>query len=228
MIHLDRVSRWYVTPSGRKHVLRDVTVTIPKGVNVGIFGLNGSGKSTLLRLLGGTDQPDRGRITIDGSISWPLGLGTGFQGSMTGLDNTRFVCGIHGLDPRTTDRVCAFVEDFSELGKDFRLPARHYSSGMKSRLTFSMSIAFDFDWYLIDEITAVGDEVFRKKSAQVLRAKRGRCNWLMVSHNVVDLMQETDIGILVDGGDVQIFTDSRAALLAYQALIKQRTSVEHG
>ncbi len=223
MIVLHDVWRWYNTDHGRKHILKDVSTIIPAGVNVGIFGLNGSGKTTLLRLLGGTDHPDRGSITSKGSISWPLGLGTGFQGSMTGKDNTRFVCRIHGLDPRTTEKVCAFVEDFSELGKDFLLPAKHYSSGMKSRLTFAISIAFDFDWYLIDEVTAVGDEVFRRKSHQALRAKRNRCHWIMVSHNIDQLMRDSDIGILVHQGTIRVFPDSQSALTAYQAVVQSAT-----
>ncbi len=215
MIVLESVCRWYSTRFGRKHVLRDVSLVFPAGRNVGICGRNGAGKSTLIRLIAGSDRPDRGRIRVRGSVSWPLGLTGGVQGSMTGRENTRFVCWVHGLSGPVVREVETYVQEFAELGRDFDLPVKTYSAGMRSRLTFGISMAFDFDWYLLDEVGAPGDQRFKEKSTAALNAKLGRSNFIQVSQNIHQLARQVDTIALVDNGQVQVFERPAEAIPAF-------------
>jgi len=171
MFEVRNITKSYYTPRGRRYVFRDISFSIPPDRNIGLIGKNGSGKSTLMRLLGGADTPDRGKIVTNKSVSWPVGLTGGFQGSMSGKDNVKFVCRVYGaVGPRMSE-VLQYVRDFSDLGKWFDEPVRSYSSGMRSRLAFGLSMAFDFDYYLIDEVMSVGDSHFKKKSNQVFAKK---------------------------------------------------------
>ena len=142
MIEFRGVSKAYRSRVGVKTILGGADFVLPRGRSVGILGVNGSGKSTLLRLIAGTEAPDAGRIRRHARLSWPLGFAAGFNGSLTGAENTRFVSRIYGAEPR---RVRDFVEDFSELGAYLHMPVRTYSSGMKARLAFALSMAIDFD-----------------------------------------------------------------------------------
>jgi capsular polysaccharide transport system ATP-binding protein len=219
MITLDHLTRWYPTKLGRKYVLRDVSLKIEGGVNVGVCGRNGAGKSTLMRLLAGTDQPDLGNVKIRGSVSWPLGLTGGVQGSLSGRENTRFVCWVHGLTHAQVRAVEAFVLDFSELGRDYDLPVKNYSSGMRSRLTFGISMAFDFDYYLFDEVNAPGDARFKRKSDAALKNKKGRSNYVLVSQNIDQLLRETQVILVVNQGSVHRFDDKDAARAAFKQVM---------
>ena len=216
MISMRNVTKYYPTPKGRKYILQDVSVDFPPKTNIGILGRNGMGKSTLLRLLGGVDFPNKGRIDVAGRISWPMGLGGGMQGSLSGRDNAKFVCRIYGDSEREVERKINFIHDFSELEAYFDMPVNTYSSGMKSRLTFAMSMAFDFDIYLMDEITAVGDKQFREKSRAALQEKKEKANFIKVSHNMRELERECDIGIFVENGELKIFDDISDAIKLYQ------------
>jgi capsular polysaccharide transport system ATP-binding protein len=217
MIHLDNVTKSYPTKLGRQYVIRNVTCTLPSSRNIAILGRNGAGKSTLLKLLGGIDFPDRGEISTNKRISWPLGLSSGFQGSMTGRENCRFVCRIHGQN--NFREMEDFVQDFSELGVKFDLPIKTLSSGQKARIAFGMSMAFDFDIYLLDEITSVGDPAFRKKASALLDEKRQIANIIMVSHAPVQLRQfECNLGIIVNEGHLTVYDDIEEAFAIYQEL----------
>ena len=215
MISLVDVSKYYSTPKGRKYILKDVSVQFPPGKNVGILGRNGMGKSTLLRLLGGIDFPNTGDIHVDGRISWPMGLGGGMQGSLTGRDNARFVCRIFGDNEREVERKIKFIHEFSELGDYFDMPVKTYSSGMRARLTFATSMAFDFDIYLIDELTAVGDKRFKEKSKEALNEKKDKASFIKVSHNMNELRQECEVGIYLSEGKMHVFDDINEAIAAY-------------
>jgi capsular polysaccharide transport system ATP-binding protein len=215
MISLEGVSKYYPTPKGRKYILQDVSVEFPPNKNIGILGRNGMGKSTLLRLLGGIDFPNSGRIQINGRISWPMGLAGGLQGSLTGRDNARFVCRIFGDSEREVDRKIGFIHEFSELDDYFDMPVKTYSSGMKARLTFATSMAFDFDIYLIDELTAVGDRRFKEKSKQALQEKKDRASFIKVSHNMQELKQECEVGIYLENGKMHVYDDIEQAVAAY-------------
>jgi capsular polysaccharide transport system ATP-binding protein len=187
MIHFNRVSKKYITHGIHKTVLDDVTITFEKGETIGILGRNGAGKSTLLRLASGTEAPSTGQIERNGSISWPLGAG-GLQGSLTGRQNTSFITRLYGHSGSIKD-ICAYVQEFAEIGDYFDVPIKQYSSGMKARLAFAISMAFKFDFVIVDELTAVGDHVFKKKSAEAFRSLHGKAGILFVSHSLQQIQE---------------------------------------
>jgi capsular polysaccharide transport system ATP-binding protein len=197
MIRLSGVNKFYPTRSGSVHVLRDVDLTVAIGERVGILGRNGAGKSTLIRLMSGAEFPTTGQVERHMSVSWPLAFGGAFQGTLTGLDNLRFICRIYGVDPQ--DKV-GFVEQFSELGLYLREPVKSYSSGMRARLAFAISMVIDFDCFLIDEIIAVGDARFHEKCNEELFVKRGDRAMIIVSHDAHYIRQHcTRAAVLKNG-----------------------------
>ena len=199
MIAVDGLYKRYHGPFGGDWVLKDVNFSIPRGISVGLVGRNGAGKSTLLRLLGGMDTPDKGRIVQNCQVSWPIGLGGGFQGSMTGRQNVKFVARIHGGEARIA-QIIDFVQDFAEIGKAFDQPVKTYSSGMRSRLAFGLSLAFDFDVYLSDEATSVGDASFKAKATAAFRERIGSASLIMVSHSTGILKDLCQAGIWLHQG----------------------------
>ena len=180
MIRMERINKSYPTRSGPVHVLRDVNLTVRPGERVGILGRNGAGKSTLIRLMSGAELPTSGSVRRGMSVSWPLAFGGAFQGSLTGYDNLRFICRIYGVDP---ENKIGFVEDFSELGLYLREPVKTYSSGMRARLAFAISMVIEFDCFLIDEIVSVGDARFHEKCHHELFERRGDRAMIIVSHD---------------------------------------------
>jgi capsular polysaccharide transport system ATP-binding protein len=215
MIELQSVTKYYPTPKGRKYVFRDLTFRFPPGSSIGVLGPNGAGKSTMLRMLGGIEAPNRGRIVTDELISWPVGLSGGFQGSLTGRDNVQFVCRMYGLEPGAMRERVAYVEDFAEIGEAFDRPVKGYSSGMRSRLAFGLSMAFEFDYYLIDEVMAVGDPAFKRKSQAVFKERLERSKMILVSHNVADIRSLCDVVVLVRNGAATLYEDIEAGIAAY-------------
>lgn len=216
MITVQDVHKRYRTPHGPgKWVLQGVNFQIPPKLNVGLIGANGAGKSTLLRIISGVDEPTHGRVTRDCSISWPMGFGGGLQGSLTGRQNAKFVCRIHGHEDHLSERL-AFVQAFSELREAFDDPVKSYSSGMKSRLQFALSLAFDFDVYISDEVTAAGDAAFRKKAATAFRELADRSSLIMVSHGEGTLRQFCQAGIWIHAGQAHWFDRIDEALKAYK------------
>ncbi|WP_066457047.1 ABC transporter ATP-binding protein [Castellaniella caeni] len=200
----------------RYRVFENLSFTIPEGRNVAILGRNGSGKSTLLRLLGGIDVPDRGRIITDKRISWPVGLSGGFQGSLTGRENVKFVARVQGARGPALRRIVDYVESFAEIGDYFDEPVKTYSSGMRGRVAFGLSLAFDFDYYLIDEAMSVGDAHFKKKAKDALKEKIGKSNILLVSHSMSDVSSLCDYVLLVRDGNVTFFDGVKSGIGAYQ------------
>lgn len=215
MIELQAVTKYYPTPQGRKYVFRDLTFRFPPGASIGVLGPNGAGKSTLLRMLGGIETPNHGRIVADELISWPVGLSGGFQGSLSGRDNVQFVCRMLGLTGAAMRDRMAYVHDFAEIGEAFDRPVKGYSSGMRSRLAFGLSMAFDFDYYLIDEVMAVGDPAFKRKSQEVFKQRLQHAKVILVSHNVADIRSLCDVVVLVRGGEAVLFEDVEAGIAAY-------------
>ncbi len=216
MIRLQNLTKSYRTPVGRHFVFRDLDVTLPEGKSVGLIGRNGAGKSTLLRVVGGIDKPDSGRVVSAKSISWPVALGSGFQYSLTGRENVKFVCRLYA-DKADIPGKIAFVQKFAEVGEYFDMPVKTYSSGMRSRLAFGLSMAFDFDYYLMDEVTAVGDPRFQRKCAELIRQKREKANFLMASHNLANIKKHCDVALVFGRGGVSLYDDINEAIEVYQS-----------
>jgi len=220
MIELKNVTKFYKTKKGKKFILKDVSFTIPPKVNIGILGRNGAGKSTFMRMLGGIDFPNQGTIVSDNSFSWPLALSGGFIGNMTGRDNVKFVCRLYSKTDEETKEIVNKVEEFCELGEYFDMPIKKYSSGMKSRVSFGLSLSFDFDYILIDETLAVGDKKFREKSKEALKKKIEKCNIILVSHQMKTLKDMCDVGILLHNNKLTYFEDIKDAIDAYNEINK--------
>jgi capsular polysaccharide transport system ATP-binding protein len=215
VIRLEGVTKYYPTLQGRKYVLRDVSLDLPSDVNIGIIGRNGAGKTTLMRLLGRIDYPNRGRVITDLKVSWPMGLAGGMQGTLTGRDNATFVCRVYGVSASDIRRKITYIHEFSELEEYFDMPVKSYSSGMRARLTFAMSMAFEFDLYLIDELTAVGDQRFKQKSREELEARKARANYIMASHNMKELLRGCEAGMFVHDGQLHYYGSMADAVAAY-------------
>ena len=217
MFELRNITKSYLTPKGRRHVFRDLSLKIPAGKNIGLIGRNGAGKSTLMRLLGGADVPDSGTIVTDKSISWPVGLTGGFQGSMTGRENIKFVSRVYGAEGDVMRQKVAYVQDFAEIGNWIDEPVKTYSSGMRSRLAFGLSMAFDFDYYLIDEVMSVGDAQFKRKCADVFHERLQKSKVVLVSHSMPEIKKLCDVVLLVRDGGIQIYDDVAEGIKAYRA-----------
>lgn len=195
-------------------VLEDINLRIPRGVSVGLLGRNGAGKSTLLRLIAGMDAPDRGEIRRHCRVSWPIGLAGGFQGSMSGRQNVKFVARVHG-GRHNVNHIIQKVEDFAELGDAFDEPIKTYSSGMRARLNFGLSLAFDFDIYLSDEATSVGDRAFKAKATKAFKDKVGQASLIMVSHGEGILKELCQAGVYLKDGRAVWYDDINDAIAAY-------------
>jgi capsular polysaccharide transport system ATP-binding protein len=216
MIVVEDVHKRYQTDHGPgKWVLQGVTFTIPRNLSVGLIGANGAGKSTLLRIIGGVDHPNKGRVERQCRVSWPMGFGGGLQGSLTGRQNAKFVCRIHGHESDIPDRL-AFIQDFAEIGDAFDEPVKTYSSGMKSRLQFGLSLAFDFDVYISDEVTSTGDAAFKNKAAAAFKKLADHASLIMVSHGESTLRQFCTAGIWIHDGKAHWFDQVDDALKAYK------------
>ncbi|WP_407822116.1 ABC transporter ATP-binding protein [Sphingomonas arvum] len=201
--------------AGRKHVLRGLNLAIGKGQRIGFLGRNGAGKTTMIKLIGGVELPTSGKITRQMTVSWPLGFGGGFQGSLTGYDNARFIARIYGHDYR---ELKDFVEDFSELGAQLKMPVKTYSSGMRARLAFALSLAIEFDCYLIDEVIMVGDHNFYEKCHYELFEKRRDRSLIFASHSA-DLVREFCNGAaIIHEGKATMYEDVGQALERYNQL----------
>lgn len=195
MIKIENLTKSYRTPTGRHYVFKDLNIEIPSGKSVAFIGRNGAGKSTLLRMIGGIDRPESGKIITNKTISWPVGLAGGFQGSLTGRENVKFVARLYAKQEELKEKI-EFVEEFAELGKYFDMPIKTYSSGMRSRLGFGLSMAFKFDYYIVDEVTAVGDARFKEKCAQLFKERHKESSFLMVSHSLNSLKEFCDVAIV--------------------------------
>lgn len=218
MIRFENLSKGFFVGGERKPVIDNLNLTLPTGKSLALLGRNGAGKSTLINIIAGIQPPDTGRVVSDGTISWPVSFGGSFHPELTGAQNVRFVARIYGVD---TDSLIAFVQDFAELGKHFHMPVRTYSAGMKSRLTFGTSMGIRFDTYLVDEATAVGDASFRDKSRRVFRDRMLASSAILVSHNLNELRDFCDAGILLDRGKLHYFDDLEDAIKQHEDLMRR-------
>ena len=221
MIKLENATKYYKTQNENKYILKNANLEIPSNLNVGILGKNGSGKSTFLKMLAGIDFPTSGKITSNKSFSWVMGLAQGLQPMMTGRQNVKFICRIYGKNNNEIRNIVNYVKDFSELDDYFDMPIELYSSGMRSRLAFSLSLGFSFDYLIIDEILSVGDAGFKKKSKAELKNKMEDCNILIVSHSMNTLRELCDAGILIDSGNITYFKHIEDAINVYEQINKK-------
>jgi capsular polysaccharide transport system ATP-binding protein len=209
MIEFRNLSKVFILRGQRKVVLDNVNLVFPTGRSVGLLGRNGAGKSTLLKMIAGTMDPTRGEIVSTGTISWPVGFAGSFHGDLTGAQNARFIARIYGVDG---DELVDFVARFAGLGAHFDLPFRSYSSGMKSRLAFGVSMAVPFDTYLVDEVTSVGDAAFRKKSTELFSARMEHAGAVVVSHGMGQIRAMCDAAAVLENGQLQYYEDVEEAI----------------
>ena len=215
MIEFRNVSKAYKIKNDKNIILDNVSFKFPESKNIGVLGVNGAGKSTLLRLIAGSEYADSGKIIRKGRYSWPLGFAGSFHAQLTGIENLRFACRIYGCDIKY---VTEFVKDFSELGKYIDEPIKTYSSGMRSRLAFALSMAIDFEVYLVDEIMGVGDTGFKKKCRAAFEKKRENSSIIMVSHSMDTIRDYSDVAFLLTGESLEIHDDVEHAIDLYNKL----------
>ncbi len=215
MITCENLRKSYPLGRGQKHALREVNFSIKKGERIGFLGRNGAGKSTLLKLIGGVELPTSGRIVRQMSVSWPLAFSGGFQGSLTGYDNARFIARIYGKEYA---QIRDFVEDFAEIGRYMGMPVKTYSAGMKARLAFGLSLAIEFDCYLIDEVIAVGDHRFQEKCRRELFEKRADRALILASHGADLVRTYCHRAMVMADGQGVMHDDIDQALEAYNKL----------
>ncbi|WP_386685093.1 ABC transporter ATP-binding protein [Loktanella sp. R86503] len=216
MIVFRDLTKSFVVRGVRKVVVNNLNMTLSSGQSLALLGRNGAGKSTLLQMIAGTLRPDSGDILSDGTISWPVGFRGAFHRDLTGAQNTRFIARIYGVD---SDRLRIFVEDFAEIGAYFHMPVRSYSSGMRSRLAFGISMGIKFDTYLVDEVTAVGDASFKRKSRAVFRERVKDSSAILVSHDMKQVREFCEAGILLHDGHLKYYEDLDEAIAHHQALL---------
>ena len=209
MIEFRNLTKRFFIRGQRKVVADNINLVFPAGRSVGLLGRNGAGKSTLLKMIAGTMDPTEGEIISHGTMSWPVGFAGSFHSELTGAQNARFIARIYGVD---TDEMIDFVRDFANLGGHFNLPFRTYSSGMKSRLAFGISMAVPFDTYLVDEVTSVGDAAFRKKSGEVFRARMEHAGAVVVSHGMGQIREMCDAGAVLESGHLYYYDDVNEAI----------------
>jgi len=212
MIQFINLTKTFTMDRVSKTVAKNVNLTIPSRTSVALLGRNGAGKSTLLKMIAGTQSPTAGEIRITGSVSWPVGFAGSFHPDLSGAQNCRYVARLYGVD---SDELVAFTADFSELGKHFNLPIRTYSSGMTSRLAFGVSMGISFDTYLVDEVTAVGDASFRKKSNDLFLERMRSSGSIVVNHSVGVIRQLCNAAIVLEDGELSYFEDIEEAIAVH-------------
>lgn len=215
MIDVRNIRKSYKTGHGRREILKGVSFTIAKGERIALLGRNGAGKSTLIKQIGGVELPDSGRILRSMTNSWPIGFNGGFQGSLTGYDNARFIARIYG---KNYSEMRDFVAEFTELGGALKQEVKTYSSGMRARLAFALSLAIEFDCYLIDEVILVGDNNFQRKCHAELFQKRADRAMIIASHDMGTVQQLCNRALLLRNGEAEIFDDVAAAADIYDTL----------
>ncbi len=217
MIRLEKITKTYRTHAGKHTVFRDLDLEIATSAGVAFLGRNGAGKTTLVNIIGGAEPPDSGRMVTDASISWPVGLAGGFQPSLTAKENVKFVARLYS-EKQDIPRIVDFVREFAEIEEYFDMPIRTYSSGMRSRVSFGLSMAFDFDYYLIDEVTAVGDPHFRQKCTTALLEKRDKkAGFIVVSHQMDIVRKFCTSAVVLTHNGARHYPDLEEAIKAYQS-----------
>jgi capsular polysaccharide transport system ATP-binding protein len=217
MIHLVDLEKSFLSSQGRHVVLHRTNLSIPSDMRIGVLGMNGAGKSTLLNMIAGSEPPTAGRVYRECRCSWPLGFAGSFQPNLTGIENILFAARVYGVDG---DDAVAFASEFAELGEYINMPVRTYSAGMKARLAFGLSLAIDFDIYLVDEITAVGDRRFQEKCRKAFAERTSKSGLCFVSHNEANIRALCDIALVLHNGYLVPFEDLESALEYYGSIMR--------
>ena len=215
MIRLVNLNKRYRTRAGVRVVLDNVSAVFPSGKSIGILGLNGAGKSTLIRILGDAEPADSGRVYSEGRVSWPLGFSGGFQSNLTARENSRFVARIYGED---THYIEEFTYEFSELGGYFDVPLKNYSAGMRGRFAFSVSLACNFDYYLVDEALETGDARYREKFRKAFEERKANASVILVSHNEETIRRNCDMAAILQDGRLVLYDNIKEAMQNYKIL----------
>lgn len=216
MIRFEHLCKGFWVRGTYRPIISDLTMALPPGRAFGLLGRNGAGKSTLLQIIAGTMQPSSGRVVREGRVSWPIGGANSFHRDLTGLQNTRFLARVYGVD---SDALVAFVEDFAAIGQHFHMPLRSYSSGMRSRLAFGVAMGIPFDTYLVDEVTAVGDARFKRKSRTFFRARMAGAGAIMVSHTMSEMRSYCDSGLVLNEGALEYYDAIEDAIARHEELM---------
>jgi capsular polysaccharide transport system ATP-binding protein len=209
MIELQNITKAYYFKGQPKYIARNISAVFPTASRVGIMGRNGAGKTTLMAIIAGSLNPDSGRVRMTGSVSWPIGLQGCVHPDLTGVQNVKFIARVYGVD---TEELIDFVQDFAELGQHFNQPVRTYSSGMRGRLTFGMSMGIRFDTYLLDEVSAVGDAGFKKKSRMLFDERMSNAGVLMVTHSQTMMRSMCTSGAVLENGHLTLYDDVDEAI----------------
>lgn len=212
MIELRNVTKFFRTEAQKKVILDRVSFAFEPGYSYGLLGVNGAGKSTTLRLISGAQLPNSGLIKRRARVSWPLGFASGFHAGLSGRENLKFVARAYGANTR---HVIDFVADFAELGDYLDSPVKTYSSGMSARLAFGLSMAIEFDCYLVDEITAVGDARFKQRCEDIFAKRRAKADLIVVSHSMETIKMFCDRGIVLVDGRMLYFENVENAIEMY-------------
>ncbi len=219
MIKLENISKSYKLKNKNYVVFNNLNLIINDGESVALLGRNGAGKSTLLRIIGGIEQPDKGNVYKNCNISWPVAMGGVFQGSLSGRENVTFACKMfYGDNKYMLNHKLKYVEEFAEIGEHFDKPIKSYSNGMRMRVAFGLSMAFDFDVYLLDEVSSVGDQLFRAKCKRVLEDKIEKSNFIMVDHNLFGL-RVCNKAVVLEKGNVTVFEDVNEGIEFYKNFV---------
>lgn len=214
-IEMSGIVKEYHTAIGIRRVLDGISFSIGEGEKIAVLGKNGAGKSTLVKIIGGVEPPTWGKVERGLFMSWPIAFGGGFGVTMSGFDNIRFIARLYGVPIK--DAV-AFVDDFAELGRLLYLPVRTYSSGMRARLAFGLTLAINFECFLIDEVMSVGDQRFQQKCHDALFVRRKHCAMIMVSHDVNIIRQYCNKALVLKAGRGRVFDDIDLAINIYASL----------
>lgn len=217
MIELVNLSKSFWANDTQQVILDDVSFQFPGQRSIALLGRNGAGKSTFLQVISGALEPDAGHVVTNGSMSWPVGFGGSFHRELTGAQNIRVIARLYGVD---TDDLVSFVEDFADIGEHFHMPIRSYSSGMRSRLAFGASMGIPFDTYLVDEVTAVGDAKFKRKSKALFRERMKSAGAFVVSHDMKQIRELCDCGCVLDNGKFTFFDTVEDAISHHWDLMK--------
>ncbi|WP_128253864.1 ABC transporter ATP-binding protein [Falsirhodobacter deserti] len=213
MIEFDNVSKSFWTGTQRKVILDGASFRVEIGNSLGILAPNGTGKTTIINMMAGLEKPDEGTITRTSRISFPLGFMGGVIGKHTANENARYVARLYGLDPDYVESFCRWLADIKEY---FDMPVATYSAGMKSRFTFALMLALEFDIYLIDEgMPTTTDVEFNRKAGMILQERLANGTMVIVSHQPKTLEKFCRTAAVLRNGQLYMFDSLEEAKRLY-------------